>query len=87
MKRKEMKTLPAVDRPNAGNAAHSSQDEKKDKEEDEEEEEEEEEEVDLCAMKQIFYAMGMIYDIMTNGIIRFFTLAEQCHTQVFKVGF
>ena len=87
-----MKTLPAVDRPNAGNAAHSSQDEKEDKEEDEEEEEqeeeeEEEEEVDLCAMKQILYAMGMIYDIMTNGIIRFFSLAEQCHTQVFKVGF
>ena len=59
MKRKEMKTLPAVDHPNAGNAAHSSQDEKEDKEEDEEEEEEEEEEVDLCAMKQILYG----YDI------------------------
>ena len=34
-------------------------------------------------MKQSLYDMGMTHDIMTNGIIRFFSLAEQCHTQKF----
>ena len=34
-------------------------------------------------MKQSLYDMGMTYDIMTNGIIRIFSLAEQCHTQTF----
>ena len=36
-------------------------------------------------MKQSLYDMGMTYDIVTNGINRFFSLAEQCHTQNFYI--
>ena len=30
---------------------------------------------------EILYDLGMTIDIMTNGIIRLFSLVEQCHTR------